>query len=27
VAKTPFDVGLRATLEYYENNQKEIETR
>jgi len=27
VAKTPFDVGLRATVEYYENNQKEIESR
>ncbi len=27
VAKTPFDVGLRATVAYYENNQKEIESR
>jgi len=27
VAQTPFDVGLRATVDYYENNQKEIESR
>ncbi len=27
VAKTSFDDGLRATVEYYENNQKEIESR
>jgi GDP-L-fucose synthase len=27
VAQTPFDVGLRATVEFYENNQKEIESR
>ena len=27
VAKTPFDVGIRATVDYYENNQKEIESR
>jgi GDP-L-fucose synthase len=27
VARTPFDVGLRATVEFYENNQKEIESR
>jgi GDP-L-fucose synthase len=27
VAKTPFDAGLRATVEYYETNQKEIESR
>jgi GDP-L-fucose synthase len=27
VAKTPFDVGLAATVAYYENHQKEIENR
>ncbi len=27
VAKTPFDVGLRATVEYFENHQEEIESR
>jgi GDP-L-fucose synthase len=26
-AKTPFDVGLAATVAYYENHQKEIESR
>jgi len=27
VAKTPFDVGLAATVAYYESHQKEIENR
>ncbi len=27
VAKTPFDVGLAATVGYYEDHQKEIESR
>jgi GDP-L-fucose synthase len=27
VARTPFDAGLRATVEYYETHQKEIENR
>jgi GDP-L-fucose synthase len=27
VAQTPFEVGLRATVEYFENHQKEIEKR